>query len=88
MKTVFLLQDVQDWQPKDIYYAISKAGTGTAAIAKTLRVSHQSVCEVVRGKSKSRRIATHIAGLIGRSLDELWPGRYPALEEVEGSDEE
>lgn len=48
------------------------------SVADAAEVSVQSVRRVIRGESKSRRIASVIAMFLGKRLDDLWPGQYPA----------
>lgn len=62
--------------PADIKAAIEKAGSSQADIAREFKVSRPTVNKVVYGQASSLRIAAHIAKLIGKSLEELWPGRY------------
>lgn len=62
--------------PADIQAAIKKRGYTPADIARHLKVSRSAVSAVIYGHP-SRRIATTIAKLIGRPVDELWPGQYP-----------
>lgn len=62
--------------PADIKSAIEKAGSSQSAIARALGRSDVAVNHVIYGRSSSRAIAGHIAALTGKTLDELWPGRY------------
>jgi lambda repressor-like predicted transcriptional regulator len=63
--------------PEDIKAELRKAGSSQTRIARTLKVSHTTVAHVIHGRTKSRRIALEIARVTGKSLDDLWPGRYP-----------
>lgn len=76
--------------PADIKAAIEKAGSSQAAIARSLGVgtggeslSRTAVFMVVRGISKSRRIATAISKVTGLAVGQLWPGKYPDLEALD-----
>lgn len=62
--------------PADIKSLIEKSGSSQAAIARSVERSDVAVNHVIYGRSSSRLIAEHIATLTGKSLDELWPGRY------------
>ena len=64
--------------PADIKAALNKKGSSQAKIAYDLKRGTQTVSNVVNGRSTSRLIAQAIADEIGLTLDEIWPGRYPA----------
>lgn len=61
---------------EDIKAAIRKKGLTPAEMAAHLKVSAQLVSQVIRGRSKSARVAKAIARVTGLSVDELWPGIY------------
>jgi len=65
-------------KPLDIQYALKKAGTSQAEIARQIPCSPVTVSYVVAGTTTSRRIAEAIATATGLPLDTLWPGKYPA----------
>lgn len=76
--------------PEDIKAAVRKQGHTLASVAASLRgrsldapVTRGAVTRVVQGEVKSRRIAQEIARITGCSVRELWPGKYPELEELE-----
>jgi len=75
--------------PADIKALIEKAGQSQASIARSVRatkgdhVSQAAVHHVIRGLSKSRRIAQQIARVTGVPVSQLWPGKYPGLEKLE-----
>ncbi len=76
--------------PEDIKAAIRKRGHTLASVAASLRARSQdasvtrgAVTRVVQGEVKSRRIAQEIARITGCPVRELWPGKYPELEELE-----
>jgi lambda repressor-like predicted transcriptional regulator len=62
--------------PAHIKAALEIAGTNQAKVAEELGVSGSAVNLVINGRSVSRSIAEHIAKKIGKSLDDIWPGRY------------
>ena len=62
---------------EDIKASIRKADTSPAAIARDLRVSKTTVSLVIRGRTKSTRIARRICELSGLDPEAAWPGRYP-----------
>lgn len=61
--------------PEDIKASLAKAGKPCIRIAEELRISRAAVSATVRGET-SRRIADRIAATIGKSLSEIWPGKY------------
>jgi lambda repressor-like predicted transcriptional regulator len=76
--------------PEDIKAEIRKRGHTLASVAASLRgrfgdepITRGAVTRVVRGVLKSRRIAQEIARITGCPVRELWPGKYPELEELE-----
>jgi lambda repressor-like predicted transcriptional regulator len=76
--------------PEDIKAALRKKGHTLASVAASLRarrcdgpVTRGAITRVVQGAVKSRRIAQEIARITGRPVRELWPGKYPELEELE-----
>ncbi len=62
--------------PADIKAEIQKSGITQADLSRDLEVSKTAVKEVIYGRTTSRRIAEHIAQKIGKSIDDIWPGRY------------
>lgn len=62
--------------PADIKAALEKAGSNQDKIAKALKLSDSAINHVIYGRSTSRRVADLIAKTTGKTLDELWPGRY------------
>ena len=63
--------------PADIQAALKKQDYSMADVGKALSVSRYMVCNVIHGRTKSRRIANAIAKLLNTSANELWPGKYP-----------
>lgn len=68
--------------PADIKAAIEKAGSSQTKIARALKVTKTTVNHVIYGQSSSRRIANEIARVTGKTLAELWPGRYSTPEDT------
>lgn len=67
---------VINMHPADIKAALEKADSSQIEIARICQVSDTAVNHVIYGRSTSRRIADAIAQKTGKSLSELWPGRY------------
>lgn len=63
---------------EDIKAAIRKRDVTPSDVAKALRVSNSLVSRVIRGKSRSERVARAIAKVTGLGIDVLWPGLYQA----------
>ena len=62
----------------EIKILLSKRGANISDVARAAEVSPQLVGRVIAGKDKSRRVATLISNFLGKPLDALWPGAYPA----------
>lgn len=62
--------------PADIKAELEKAGSSQVEIARQCKVSDVAVNHVIYGRSTSRNIAGAIANITGKTLDQLWPGRY------------
>lgn len=75
--------------PADISAALRKAGSSQAQVARSLVgadgrcISHGAVHLVLTGRMASARIARRISAVTGIPVAELWPGRYPQLEQAE-----
>jgi len=61
----------------EIRALLKKKNATMTAVADAVGVSETSVRRVIRGESKSRRIANTIALFLGVRLEDLWPGAYP-----------
>ena len=68
---------------EDIKASIRKSGTSPAAIARSLQVTSTTVSNVIKGNTKSARIARRICEVTGKGFRELWPGKYPIHEFAE-----
>lgn len=66
--------------PADIKASLEKAGEHQTSLAARLKVTRAAVHLVLKGKSKSQRIAEAISRATGTPVKDLWPGKYPALE--------
>lgn len=70
----------------DITSALIKAGTNQSAVARSLAgrrgapLTAAAVHNVIKGRSKSERIALRISQLVAIPVAVLWPGKYPELE--------
>lgn len=62
----------------EIKNLLAKRGANISDVARAAEVSPQAVGRVIAGKDKSRRIATIISNFLGKPLEQLWPGAYPA----------
>lgn len=62
--------------PEQIKAEIRMKGTTPSAIADQMQRSRMAVSNVIHSRMTSRRIATHIAKVIGKDLNAIWPGRY------------
>ncbi len=60
----------------EIVFQLRKHGVTQSDIAKELNVTYSSVSNVIHGRATSFRIAVRLAAQIGRTVQELWPGRY------------
>ncbi len=69
-------------QIADIQCLLKKAGISQSDLARQLNVSKVTVGYVLAGITTSRRVALAIAQVTGRTLEELWPGKYPQEETV------
>lgn len=62
--------------PADIQAALKKSGLSQKTIATALQISTTAVNGVIHGKYTSRHIAEYIAEKLGKTLEDIWPGRY------------
>lgn len=60
----------------DVIAELKKAGSTQRMIAARLQVTPQTVSGVIHGRVTSRRVASAIAGAIGRQIEQVWPSRY------------
>lgn len=60
----------------DVHGCIKKAGHSYVTIADHFKISQTTVRNVSRGKQKSHRVATYIAQLINKPIDDIWPDVY------------
>jgi lambda repressor-like predicted transcriptional regulator len=66
----------QGMHPEDIIAELKKLKLTMKIVSEQLDCSANSVRLVIHNKQQSKRIADHIAELIGEQTDELWPGQY------------
>ena len=62
--------------PADIKAEIEKAGLTQMDLARSTRVSHPTIHLVIYGKSRSKKVETAIAKVIGKPLTAIWPKWY------------
>lgn len=62
--------------PADILAELKKRKIPLRVIADQLDCSINSVRLVIHNKQQSKRIADHVAPLIDKTTEELWPGQY------------
>jgi lambda repressor-like predicted transcriptional regulator len=62
--------------PEDIIAELKKLKLTMKAVSLQLNCSANSVRLVIHNKQQSKRIAVHIANLIDKKADDLWPGVY------------
>jgi lambda repressor-like predicted transcriptional regulator len=51
-------------------------GSSLATIARDLNLAYPTVYGVVSGQ-RSKRVEAHIAHVLGKTVEEIWPDRYP-----------
>lgn len=64
--------------PISIHAALKEAGYTMSDVARRHGVTPSTVRKVIHGEGKSREIAKTVATLIGKTPNEVWPGKYPA----------
>jgi lambda repressor-like predicted transcriptional regulator len=67
---------MEGMHPVYILAELKKRKITLGAIAAELDCSNNSVRLVIWNKQQSKRIAAHIAQLIGKTTEDLWPGQY------------
>lgn len=60
----------------EIIYRLHRLGKRQAQIARDLGISGGVVNNVIHDRITAHRVASHIAGLLGYRVEELWPARY------------
>ena len=65
-------------QPDFINAELRQKGTPARRIAERLNVWPSAVSSVIKGQSRSLRIAREVSRVIGKPVSELWPGAYEA----------
>lgn len=66
----------QGIHPEDIIAELKKRDLSMKKVAEQLNCSANSVRLVIHNKQQSKRIAVHVARLIGMETEKLWPGQY------------
>lgn len=67
---------MRNWDPIDIKYALEKAGSSQAEIARELSLSRTQVNRVIHQGSPSDRVRRAIAAKIGVDVKRIWPEIY------------
>lgn len=60
----------------EIIYRLRRLGKSQAQIARDLGISGAVVNNVIHGRITAFAVASHIASLLGSTVEEMWPGRY------------
>lgn len=60
----------------DIAFKLRRKGVRQTDIARALGVAPSTVGNVIHGRITSHMVASHIAGLLGLELRDLWPAKY------------
>jgi lambda repressor-like predicted transcriptional regulator len=60
----------------DISYHLRRLGKSQAQIARELNVTQSVVGNVINNRITAHEVATYIARLLDRKVEDLWPGRY------------
>jgi lambda repressor-like predicted transcriptional regulator len=63
-------------EPIDIKYALEREGVNQTAIAAYLAVPRSTVYAVIYGRGRSKTVEMHVAHLIGKPLEQVWPKWY------------
>lgn len=56
------------------------AGSSPAKVARAMKVTPGAITLVMRGHTKSTRIARRICEITGLDPAKVWPGKYPEFE--------
>lgn len=70
--------------PEEIKAALRMKGVTLAALADEMDLSRSMVTHVIHGHSRSRRVMEHIAGIVGRPVERIWPPR-PSLRRMKAA---
>jgi lambda repressor-like predicted transcriptional regulator len=60
----------------EIIYRLHRLGKSQAQIARDLAISGGVVNNVIHGRITAHAVASHIAAMLGQTVEELWPARY------------
>ena len=60
----------------EIIYRLRRLGKNQAQLARELGVSGGVVSNVIHNRITAHAVASHIAGLLGCKVEDLWPKRY------------
>lgn len=60
----------------DIIYQLQRLGKSQVQIARELGISGGVVNNVIHGRVTAFPVASHIATLLGQSVETIWPDQY------------
>ncbi len=70
-------KDLQGYSALDIIYLLRKAEFPASKIAEELGITVQTVSSVIHAATKSTRVASKVAEILGKTPHEIWPDKYP-----------
>ncbi len=62
--------------PEQIKAEIRMKGATPSSLADGMDRSRMLISNVIHGRVVSRPVAKHISAFLGKSLNDLWPGKY------------
>lgn len=71
-----MITEKEPMDPAYIKAELQIKGSSPSQVASLLNVSKTTVTQVIYGRSTSRRVATTIAEIIRKDINDIWPGRY------------
>jgi len=60
-------------KPNEILAALLLKNHRPVEIARKLKIGRSAISNVIYGRSKSRKVQEEIAGIIGKTVEEIWP---------------
>jgi lambda repressor-like predicted transcriptional regulator len=65
-----------EMHPEQIKAEIRMKGATPSSLADGMNRSRMLISNVIHGRVVSRPVAKHISAFLGKSLNDLWPGKY------------
>jgi lambda repressor-like predicted transcriptional regulator len=65
-----------EMHPEQIKAEIRMKGATPSSLADGMDRSRMLISNVIHGRVVSRPVAKHISAFLGKSLNDLWPGKY------------